>query len=163
MDKEFWGKHWSLKAWCLYLQHHSYYPYDSIFFLHRGTINNGYHNHSCTKSLWSSQRCHWFSNLFRSVQYLFFFCDISITNYMRIENWSACILCIIYVKYAQRSEEWIWSSGIGVTDNSEVSCECWEKLNPRPLEEQSVLFIAKPSLCPLNILYIKLPLHLIGE
>lgn len=48
-----------------------------------------------------------------------FFCDISIINYMRIENWSACILCIIYVKCAQRSEEF---DPLGLELQTSVKC-----------------------------------------
>ena len=40
-----------------------------------------------------------------------------------------------------------------VTDGSESPCGCWD-LNPGPLEEQSVLLTAEPSLQPLNRILI---------
>ena len=43
--------------------------------------------------------------------------------------------------------EGVGSPGIGVTDNCELSHECWE-LNLGPLEEQPVLLTTEPSLQP---------------
>jgi hypothetical protein len=39
-----------------------------------------------------------------------------------------------------------------ITDGCEPPCSCWE-LNSGPLEEQSVLLTAEPSLQPDNLIY----------
>ena len=61
-------------------------------------------------------------------------------------------LCTCVVPGPRRSEKgvrfpWKWSSGIGVTDGSQPPCGCWE-LYPSPLQKQSALSTARPSLEP---------------
>ena len=57
--------------------------------------------------------------------------------------------------------EGVRSSEAGVTGSGESPCGCWE-LNPDPLEEQSVLLTAEPTLQPQVRRFIIRDLHLIG-
>ena len=52
-------------------------------------------------------------------------------------------LTLFYVHWC----EGVRSPGTGFSDSCELPCGCWE-LNPGPLEEQSVLLTAEPSLQP---------------
>lgn len=47
----------------------------------------------------------------------------------------------------RRPEEGFSSPGTGVTDGCKLPCRCW-KWNLGPLQEQSMLLTAEPSLCP---------------
>lgn len=60
----------------------------------------------------------------------------------------------------QRLEEDVGPPKTGVTDNYELTCECWV-LNPSPLEKHPVLLPAEPSLQSPKIL-LKEPIGILS-
>lgn len=63
-----------------------------------------------------------------------------------------CTTCVLGAFQDQKGA--LDSSRTGVTDSCELSCWCWE-LNLYSLEEQPVLWTAKPSLQPLDNSFLK--------
>lgn len=59
-------------------------------------------------------------------------------------------LYTMYIQCPQGPEEGIGSPGAGVTDCYKLPSGCW-RLNTGPLEEQQVVFTAKPSLQPCSL------------
>jgi hypothetical protein len=58
------------------------------------------------------------------------------------------VFLIIYFMYLSTHQK---RASDPITDGCEPPCGCWE-LNSGPLEEQSVVFTAEPSLQPLKVL-----------